>query len=289
MARVRRKTSVGMDGLPFALFGFPVFCGRILHAMFWGLKLKAVPVKMMTEARLSFPPKKEGKMKEGRYICRVGQLRPLAVHIVPFRLIWLVIMASIKKYAGDMMQPGQDGMVGCASNVLWVDGGPGMAASQNSKAGALLIDFKGAFTSIRHSFLLRLMRCLGCPTWLLALMEVAYMGIYHVFVWDGKCCTTMIMEQGVTMGNPGAAFSFNVTLDSCLWALGLTLEAHEGWKDYMDDVVVLLMHARRVEAIMEVLELFRRLAGLTVNLRKTVWVPAVLSNLSVYAWTVTGK
>lgn len=97
-------------------------------------------------------------MKEGRYICKVDQLRPLTVHIVCFRLTRLVVMESMRKYAGNMMLSGQAGMVGCASRVVWVDGKLGAAVSRNGTDGTLPIDFKGAFASLRHSSFLRLMR-----------------------------------------------------------------------------------------------------------------------------------
>lgn len=253
-AGVRKRTSVGMDGLPFELFNFfPLLMGRFLQAIYWGLKVGAVPMDMLREARLCLPPKKDGRMVDGRYLVRVDQLRPLSVHVVIFRIIYLVLSWSCKDIQDDVLDPEQTGHKGCASNILWLDGEMGVAASQNSGAGALLIDFKGAFTSLRHRYLIRLFRFMGAPEWLVRMIEVGFMGLHHVFVWKGRCIKMMRMLKGVTMGNPLAALCFNIGLNPGIRALAQKLREEESIRGYMDDLALVLAHMGRITVMLALL------------------------------------
>lgn len=235
-----------------------------------------MPQSTLAEARLCLPPKKEGRFVQGRYICRVDQLRPLTVHIVVFRMIYPTVAVAMRMVSEDVIEPKQTSSLGTAPNIVWLDGKMGVAASAGSSAGALLVGFKGAFTSLRHRFFLRLLEFLGFPWWLRRALEVAFVGVYHIFSWGSLSKKTMRMTKGITMGNPAASYGFNVGLNPGLLAIKdiMQEDEDEGVRAYMDDLVAFLCGCHRVQCVVHVLEDFYRLSGLLVGIKKTVWVPA---------------
>lgn len=233
-----RSSACGTDGMPYMpLRKCHKLAGTANYRVFKEMKTTRKARPFFREGRLCLPPKKSLVKRAGRVIAKITELRPLTVHIVSFRQIYLTIAIILKPEGPHLVHEDQWGAVGgCSSNVAWADISLAEAALKGSAAGLLLVDFAGAFTSVCHEWVRDVLIALQCPLWIRMMVEVAFVGIVHSYAFQGKSCKTMLTLEGITMGNPIAAHIFVFALEPGLRLLRSRFSPAEGLRGYMDDL-----------------------------------------------------
>ena len=138
----------------------------------------------------------------------------------------------------------------------------------------LLIDFKAAFPSVSHQFMMFCFKAMGMPASMIRVLQALYL--------DGHCCISVggalwegfSMTSGIRQGCPLSLFIFAVVMDVLLRRLTSNLTGSHVHKAFADDVGIVLSDLdNQLAALVAILDSFEVISGMQVNVSKTVGIP----------------
>jgi hypothetical protein len=159
------------------------------------------------------------------------------------------------------------------SNIVDIDF-EAMRVSLQYKAGAIvLFDFRAAFPSVSHTYIMKVLHHLGFPKTALALVTALYNQNRCLISCHGSLYPGFDVKAGIRQGCPLSPLLFAVVVDMLLRRLAAFLP-DAVCRAFADDTAVVLQDLRGVAGILNsVFTEFGHISGLRLNLPKTVVIP----------------
>ena len=158
-------------------------------------------------------------------------------------------------------------------NILDIDW-QSMMVSLKHKGGALvLFDFKAAFPSISHPFLLACLKHLVLPASAMNFVHVMYDNNKCYLRLHGKDYPGFNLNGGVRQGCPLSPLLFAVCVDILLRMITVRL-GHPTIRAFADDIAAIVLDWREQCGILKsTFDEFERISNLGLNVKKTVVIP----------------
>jgi len=203
--------------------------------------------------------------------------RPLMVVNMENRIIAAAYKRQWEAVAGPGVSAMQKGFIpnrSMLSNVVELEQAAMRASLDSDQAALILLDFRAAFPSIEHGFLLGVLRKMGLPKGAMNMLNTLYR--------HGKCCITTAdglqdgfdITTGIRQGCPLSPLLFAMTMDMLLHTLQNRLRAGSTIRAFADDVGLVCQSAQEeMPIIEEVLKDWERVTGMEINIKKCVCIP----------------
>ena len=270
----KNNSAPGMTGLTFEFYKkFWSYLGFFLvEAANHSYASKCLPEKL-SSGIISLLPKGD-KNKE-----QLNNWRPLTLLSVEYKLISGCIAKRLGKVMGKLVGSDQNGFVGgryIGESIRTVYDTMCYAKNKELTGIILLVDFKKAFDSLSHRFLLKCLKFFG--------FEQEFISWIELLVYNFKVCTThagnmsspFFIRRGSKQGDPVSSLLFIL----CLEILSIKLEKTiSGLKIgnmyvkktlYADDLTIVLEYKEEeLRRAVHVLDQFYKISGLEINRSKT--------------------
>ena len=159
------------------------------------------------------------------------------------------------------------------ANVLDIDEEAMTISLKESCGGLVLFDFKAAFSSIDHDYLLRCLEHIGMPRPALNAVRALYSQVRCALQFKGETYGAFDMTAGVRQGCPLSPLLFAVTVDLLLRRLG-RLFPDAMFRAFADDIGAVFHDLPRdADLLMQTFQEFGCISGLELNFPKTVVIP----------------
>ena len=167
------------------------------------------------------------------------------------------------------------------SNVVDVDFEAMTVSLTRAGEAIVLFDFKAAFPSISHTYLLKVLRHIGMPSHAMNLVEALYDCNRCIIACGGSTFEGFPIKAGIRQGCPLSPLLFAVVADLLLRKLSRNFP-NELIRSFADDTAMVVKDWWRVSAdIASVFGEFGSISGLVLNLPKTVLIPLWPSTMEV--------
>ena len=206
-----------------------------------------------------------------------GQTRPLSLVDVSNRIIAAAYKKRWEPQLGAWVSIDQRGFIQGRSmmkNVVDLEAAGFSTSALHERGMTLLIDFKAAFPSVSHQFMMLCLKAMGMPASMIRVLQALYL--------DGHCCISVggalwegfSMTSGIRQGCPLSPLIFAVVMDVLLRRLTSNLTGSHVHKAFADDVGVVLSDLdNQLAALVAILDSFEVISGMQVNVSKTVGIP----------------
>lgn len=222
------------------------------------------------------PKKPTGATPDGDDYYSPDATRPLTIVNCDNRLVASAARFRWEEILAAWISPMQRGFLSNRSmlaNVVDVDF-QAMRVSLKSNRGALILfDFKAAFPSVSHEFILESLRHLGMPRRALNLVRC----LYH----SNRCQLSLLgnrypgfeITAGIRQGCPLSPLLFITVVDSLLRCLKAKI--HKAFpRAYADDTALVIRDLfRDLPTVRAIFDDFARVSGLRLNIPKTLIIP----------------
>ena len=222
------------------------------------------------------PKKPSGVDDRGEVFYKPGATRPLNVGNVDNRLIAsaarLAWEPNFEKFVSKMQRGFLKGRQ-MLHNVIDIDYAAMTISLKHEFGGLLLFDFKAAFPSVAHEFLLECLECLGVPPKAMNIIRAIYNNNSCYIRVRGEDYGGFAMNGGVRQGCPLSPILFAVCVDIIL----RKLELHFGdsiCRAFADDIALVITDwMRQGPGLQTLFAEFANISNLHLNVDKTLCIP----------------
>ena len=223
-------------------------------------------------------PKGDGEadMELGQ-VHEVSQTRPLSLVDVSNRMIASAYKKRWEKNLGGWVSKDQRGFLpgrSMMANVLDLETHGMCMAATKRRSLMVLVDFKAAFPSVSHNFMLTCLKGLGVPRSAIRVLEALYLDGACTISSGGALWPGFDMTSGIRQGCPLSPLIFAVCMDLLLRRLQQLLGDDYVQRAFADDVGLILGDAEgQLPTLVKALQQFEAISRMQVNIKKTVGVP----------------
>ena len=205
-----------------------------------------------------------------------GNTRPLSIVNTDNRIIANAMRSKWEPVFNEWVSCAQKGFLKhrcMLSNILDIDAEAMVISMKEKYGGLILFDFRAAFPSVSHEFMMGVLEGLGipkyCTNFILALYDCNKCSI----ACKGSKFEGFSIEAGIRQGCPLSPVIFAVVVDILLRKIQQQLP--EGvTRAFADDIALLSNDLPRdADTIKAIFEEFAEISGLDLNLNKTVVIP----------------
>jgi len=159
------------------------------------------------------------------------------------------------------------------SNIVDVEQAMMRLGMEGKDPGAIFFDFKAAFPSVSHRFLITVLERIGIPPTILNFIRAIYDDNIGIVTVKGRPFGHFRLGAGIRQGCPLSPLLFAVVADLLLRHLQRELpEAVE--RAYADDLAMVVHDiGKEARQLMDMFEDYAEVSGLSLNLAKVVVVP----------------
>ena len=160
--------------------------------------------------------------------------------------------------------------------------------NENKKLALLAIDFKKAFDSVSHEYIIEVLKFLNYSDYMLKIVKTTMNGRRAGIMTESGVKSFFDILCGVAQGDSPSGLIFIIVLEPLLWRLALdpsvthpvfNNEEHIADSSYADDVSILLNgDPENIINCKTILDEFSKLSGLKINVDKTQILPLNVSN-----------
>ena len=226
---------------------------------------------------------------------RIADTRPISVPNASNRLVSLFFTGELSRaMAAAFLHPAQRaGLPGrqIADNVREVNEWYSERVAKGVTGFLLFVDFSKAFDSMSHQYLLTILAHVGCPPFYVRLYTALLTNMAAVPVFGGRTYSAKIgVARGIKQGGPASPLLFCLAMDPLLEKLDATTSTGPQLRPsqlhpqgvrtpssvlggFMDDVGVGFEDIHLIQPISLLFLDFQGVAGLKVNLDKTMLIP----------------
>ena len=159
------------------------------------------------------------------------------------------------------------------NNILDIDYNAMSVSLLHDKGALLLFDFKAAFPSVSHDFLIHSLRSIGLPDHALNFIRALYDCNKCNISYKGSVYPGFDMGRGVRQGCPISPLLFAAAVDVLLRTLQLRLPSST-IKAFADDIgAVVTDFPAHVSTLERTFSEFEEMSGLDLNIKKTICIP----------------
>ena len=251
-------SSPGPDGLPFSVYRAYALLDPELAQNLCELALEMAggspPPKGFNYARLHLIPKKTGGL--------IDDTRSISVTNCDNRLNATVMVSLLQPAADVLVLPDQGGfMKGRLTGKYY------SALSKKQQMYILLLDFRRAFDTMSHTFILRTLHRMGFPVWVSNMVSALLTDVWVFPTLSKRTDHKIKILKGVKQGCPLSPLLFVLCLEVLL---DKVRSGHgDGLFAYADDVALATAVIEAVIMALRHVRTFTRFSGLHVNQDKT--------------------
>jgi hypothetical protein len=142
---------------------------------------------------------------DGKSIFTAGSTRPISIVDAANRIIAAVLKHTLERCVGDRISDMQRGFVGgrqMLMNLIDVDFAAQKMSMKSSTGAILLFDFRAAFPSMNHDFILDTLEKVGIPLQFIRAIQSSYKNYKHSMKIHGKLYDGPEVFSGVRQGCP---------------------------------------------------------------------------------------
>ena len=216
---------------------------------------------------------------------RISNYRPISLTNTDYKLVAFVFAQRLHTVMASIINPDQTGYIknryiGCnIRNIIDIY----EHCEMNNKEGALIsIDFKKAFDSLEHNFMFSVLKRFNFGPNFISWIQMLYRDPVFKVKNNGWISSNYKMERGVRQGCPMSSLIFILCTEIMAHKIR-TCELIEGIDyggynhricQYADDAVMIVKHIGMVPICLHVINLFCKVAGLELNLKKCkgIWL-----------------
>ena len=203
--------------------------------------------------------------------------RPLALVNTDNRIIasaarrcWEIILE--KRYISSHQQGFLKGRY-MMNNILDIDYNAMTVSLKHAKGALLLFDFKAAFPSVSHDFLIQSLHSIGLPDHALNFIRALYDRNKCDISFKGAVYPGFNVDRGVRQGCPISPLLFAAAVDVLLQMLAKRLPTSV-IRAFADDIGAVVTDFPGQQAMLErTFKEFEEMSGLELNIKKTVCIP----------------
>jgi len=283
------KSSPGPDGIPFLAYKRlgPLAQG-VLHKAILSLMQDGASDTLQevfaaednqclfNDALMVFLPKKPSGVWEGVDYYEPGDTRPLSIVNSDNRLMASAVRLRMETVLEPVISEDQQGFLSGRSllkNVVDIDDEMRKAVLGGGNPAAIFFDFKAAFPSVSHAFLLDTLRHLGLPQGIVQFIASLYFGNRCFLSVGGKKVRGFSISAGIRQGCPLSPLLFALVADLLLRRLKAFFPGSTR-KAYADDLAMVTRNFPRDAApLIELFNEYARVSGLSLNMDKVVVIP----------------
>ena len=289
--KLARNTMPGPDGIPAAAYKQVPIAVKIFHAVAtrMGTPNGATEVVEAYSDRCAedshdfnasllccLPKKAAGTDAEHGDFFIGDSTRPLALVNTDNRIIASAARITWEPLINNFISSYQQGFLKgrqMLSNVLDIDY-TSMTVSLKCERGALLLfDFKAAFPSVAHKFLIESLESIGLPPAAIAFIRSLYDNNKFDISYKGNIYVGFGMHCGVRQGCPISPLLFAASVDVLLRKLAGAVQ-NGTVRAFADDIgMVVEDYVRDGPILEELFTEFANMSGLELNIPKTVLIP----------------
>ena len=270
-----KNKSPGNDGLTQEFYEY--FWGEIKETFYESFIESKKVKKLTTSQRQNIISLLEKNGKDKTYI---KNWRPISLINFDTKLISKLYAERLKKVMPDLVHPNQ---------VAYVKGrfiGEGTRVIEESmhftkkyklNAYAVAIDFEKAFDSVDWQYMWETLEAFNIPNEFIDAIKLIYNDIESCVMNNGKSTPYFKIKRGVRQGDPIAAYLFTLAIE----LLAIKIRNNENITGieindiiiklsmYADDITGIVIGKRSIKELMTLLDTFKLVSGLGVNIDKT--------------------
>ena len=287
---VIRKTQdscAGPDGIPFSFYREDCKVGGTVSALLHGVLVALAAGKKgpaaFNKARLFLIAKTDSLL--------VQDTRPISVTDASNRVVASCLAEAITPALQEFIEASQKGFVPGRVGTEHVHGLCGQfysSLAKNKQLYLLSLDTARAFDSISHDYIRRLLKHIGLPLWVCAMVDGLLHEVTVLAAIAGAAATPIPIKRGVKQGCPLSPLLFVLCYDVLLWRLaklrGVTAYG------YADDLALTTADEGKLMEGLDLIKAFSEVSGLGLNMKKTFVVsvrpmpPALRARLDRRGW-----
>ena len=149
---------------------------------------------------------------------------------------------------------------------------------ENKRLALLAIDFKKAFDSVSHEYILEILKFFNYSDYMIKIVRTTMKKKIAGIMTESGIITFFEILCGVAQGDSPSGQLFILALEPLLWKLALDLRvapvlengSHVNDSSYADDVSILVNgDPENIVNVKTILDNFGKLSGLIINVEKT--------------------
>ena len=264
------NSAAGPDGIPFVAYRTNAqIAAPVLHNVLLAMTQGKLPPRGFNYANLHLLPKKQTHL--------IDDTRPISVTNTDNRIISKTLIDTILPQVKQALHKAQKGSLSGYQgydHIHDITTAFYTAHEDNSTPNYynLYVDTKKAFDSIHHQFLVKAIKRLGLPTWVVNVVRCMIHEVAVTPIFGGYTGVWIKITRGVKQGCPASPLFFAIVMDPLITRLsgvpGITIYA------YVDDIALGTYNYKSFRKCMQIIDDFTSFSGLGINRHKTRIVAA---------------
>ena len=229
--------------------------------------------------------------KKGKDRSFLDDWRPISLVNVDAKIMSKAIATRIKNALPNIIHHNQTGFIEdryIGETVRSIFDIMDFTAKQDIPGLLIFIDFRKAFDSLERNFLQRCLESFNFGPNFIRWVMTFYKNIQGCIINSGITSNYFTIERGVRQGDPLSLYLFVVAVETLAIAIrqnsmikGITIDNKETkLLQYADDTTAVLSDINSAQTLSRLLDDFKKLSGLEVNLNKTegMWIGSSRQN-----------
>lgn len=210
--------------------------------------------------------------------------RPISLLNTDYKILTQVLANRMKKVINKLISPDQTGYIKgrfIGQNIRVIQDVIDLLEEENTEGALLFLDFKKAFDTISHSFLLKTLKQFNFGNSFLTWVQILYKDAESCITNNGWLSQPIKIQRGIRQGCPLSALLFLLSVEVLALKIkedkeeGLEINVGSDKKEYLhitqlaDDTTLILKNEEAVLNSLEKVRNFGKISGLKINLDKT--------------------
>ena len=229
--------------------------------------------------------------KKGKDRTLLENWRPISLLNVDTKIMSKVIASRLKKVLPNVIHHNQTGFINdryIGEAVRSIFDIMEFPLKENIPGIMIFLDFQKAFDSVEWDFILECLEFFNFGPQFVGWVKTFYKNIQSCIINNGATSDYFTLERGVRQGDPLSPYLFVLAAEALATAVrqniaitGITIGKEETkLLQYADDMTATLSDITSLQALLDLLEVYKNASGLTINCTKTegMWIGSLRDN-----------